>query len=97
MRGLMAVVVLGAIVAMPRWVQAEEPEDELTSEEIVREQVEALHDLEQAETDEEADEAQQRFDDASALELRQRRAVVDDLIERGGKPAPSAAPADSRP
>ena len=82
MRGVMVVVALGAVLALPVWAAADEPEDEPTAEEIVREQVEALHDLEQAETDEDADEAQQRFDDASANELRKRRKAIDDLIER---------------
>jgi len=97
MRVLMVILVLGALVAGPGRVPADEPDDEPTAEEIVRDQVEALHDLEQAETDEEADAAEERFDDAASLELRRRRAVVDDLIERGGTPAPSTRPSDGRP
>jgi hypothetical protein len=97
MHGMMAVVVLGALLAAPGWAPADEPDEEPTAGDIAREQIEALHDLEQAETDEEAEAAQQRFDDASMLEVKRRRAVVDDLIESGAKPGPSTRPSDQKP
>jgi hypothetical protein len=96
MRVLMAALMLAALVAVPGRTPAGEPDDEPTSEEIVRRQIEALHDLDQAETDEEAEEAQRRFDAAAALEVKRRREAVDDLIE-GGAPLPSSKRPAKRP
>jgi len=100
-RDLLAVLVLGALVALPRSVSAEDPGDEVDERtfrrEITRQQIEALHDLENAATDEEAEEAEQRFNDASQLEVRRRRADVDDLIDKGGSLPPSPRPGPPHP
>jgi hypothetical protein len=93
---------LGCLLVLPaRWAPAEEPDDEMDDrtyrQEITRQQLEALHDLENAETDEEADEAKQRFDDASGLEVQRRRSDIDDLIERGGSLPPSPRPGPPHP
>lgn len=53
-----------------------------TPEETLREQLQALHDLEHAETEEEAREAEERFDAASQQELERRREAIEKLIER---------------
>ena len=97
MRVRMAILVLVALGALPGRAPADEPDDAPTSKEIVRRQIEALHDLEHAETDEEAEEAKQRFDDASALEVHRRRAEIDDVIERGEKVPPSPRPPAPHP
>jgi len=49
---------------------------------VVREQLEALDDLEHAETDEDADAAADRFDDANRRDLERRRQAIDRLIEK---------------
>jgi hypothetical protein len=79
---LTAFLALGALVAMPGWAPAAEPDDEPTAHEIVRDQIEALHDLEEAETDEEADAAQKRFDDAAGREVQERQKKIDRLLEK---------------
>ena len=90
-------LLLGCLLVLPGRARAEEPDEPVSSREITRRQIEALHDLERAETDEEADEAMQRFDDASALEVRRRRDAVDDLIEQGGSLPPSPRPPAPHP
>ena len=101
MRDLLAVLVLGTLVALPRSVSAEEPGDEVDErtfrQEITRQQIQALHDLENADTDEEAEEAEQRFNDASQLEVQRRRVEVDDLIDKGGALPPSPRPGPPHP
>jgi hypothetical protein len=100
-RHLLAILVLGVVVTMPRWAPAEEPDDapdERTSgRDITRDQIEALHDLENAETDEQAAEAEQRFNDASQREVDRRRDDVEDFIERGGALPPSDRPGPPHP
>jgi hypothetical protein len=92
-----SILLLGLALLLPGRARAEEPDEPITSRDISRRQIEALHDLEQAETDEEAEAAMERFDEASMLEVRRRRADVDDLIERGGELPPSPRPSDRRP
>jgi hypothetical protein len=83
MRGLLlAVLILGGVVAGPWPARAAEPDDEPTSDEIVRDQLQALDDLQRAETDEDADAAAKRFDDAAGHELEKRRTTLDTLIEK---------------
>ena len=55
---------------------------EPTREETLREQLEALYDVEHAETDEEALAAERRFDDAAEREIQRRRRSIAALIER---------------
>jgi len=90
-------LLLGVLLMLPVRATAEEPDEPVGSREITRRQLEALRDLEQAETDEEAEEAMQRFDDASALEVRRRREAVDDLIEGGAALPPSPRPPAPHP
>jgi hypothetical protein len=85
MRGLLVVLLLGAVMALPRRAPAG---DDL-KEELTQEQIDALHDLENAETDEEAEAAKERFNDASARQLELRKSKINDVIERGQKPLPS--------
>ena len=83
MRGLLlAVLILGGVVAGPWPAPAAEPDDEPTSDEIVRDQLQALDDLQRAETDEDADAAAERFDDANRRDLERRRQAIDRLIEK---------------
>jgi len=101
MRSLLAILALGALMALPRWAPAEEPDDEMDErtyrQEITRQQIDALHDLEAAETDEEAEEAEQRFNDASKLEEQRRRSDIEDLIDKGGSLPPSPRPGPPHP
>ena len=101
MRSLLPMLALGVLMALPRLVPAEEPDEEMDErtfrQEITREQIQALHDLENAETDEEADAAEQRFDDASMREVQRRRSTVDDIIDRGGSLPPSPRPGPPHP
>ena len=101
MRGSLAILALAVAMALPRGVPADELEDEpderTIRQQITREQIEALHDLDNAETDEEAEEAEDRFNDASDREVQRRRAVVDDLIDSGGSLPPSPRPGPPHP
>jgi hypothetical protein len=100
-RGLLAILVFAVVVTVPRWVPAQqdyEPDDQRTlREQITRDQIEALHDLQNAETEEEAEEAKQRFNEASQLEVDRRRGFVDEVIERGGAVPPSERPPPPHP
>jgi succinate dehydrogenase/fumarate reductase flavoprotein subunit len=83
MRALpMAILVLGAVLAGAGLVRAAEPDDGSPKDDVVREQLEALDDLEHAETDEDADAAAERFDDANRRDLERRRQAIDRLIEK---------------
>lgn len=82
MRGLVAILVLGGLVTAPSRVPAVEPKDDSALKPVTQQQLEALHDLENAQTDEEAEAARQRFDDASRQELERRRDSIEYLIER---------------
>ena len=102
MRRFLAILALGLLVAMPRWVAADDVDEEEVDErtmrqQITRDQIEALHDLENADTDEEAEEAEERFNDASDREVQRRRAIVDDVIESGGSLPPSPKPGPPHP
>jgi hypothetical protein len=77
-----AILVLGLVLAGVRPGPAAEPADESPKDDLVRDQLEALDELEHAETDEDAAAAEERFDDASRRELEQRRKAIDELIEK---------------
>ena len=101
MRSLLAMLALAVLMALPRWAPAEEPDDEMDDrtyrKEITRQQIEALRDLENADTDEEAEAAEQRFNDASKLEEQRRRSDIEDLIDKGGSLPPSPRPGPPHP
>ena len=102
MRGFLAILALGIVIAMPRGVPAddydeEEVDDREMQRQINREQLKALRDYHDAETDDEAEEAEQRFNDASEREVERRRQKVDDLIESGGSLPPSPKPGPPHP
>jgi hypothetical protein len=102
MRGFLAILALGVAVAMPRGVLAddydgEEVDDRELQRQINRDQFRALRDYHDAETDEEAEEAEQRFNDASEREVQRRRQKIDDLIESGGSLPPSPRPGPPHP
>ncbi len=82
MRQFIALVALGALLAMPCPAPAGDSEEEPTEDELLQEHMDALRDYERAETDEEAEKAQKRFDDASERELKQRRERLEHAIER---------------
>jgi hypothetical protein len=81
--------------------RAEGPDEEMDErtyrQEITRQQIEALRDLENADTDEEAEAAEQRFNDASKLEEQRRRSDIEDLIDKGGSLPPSPKPGPPHP
>ena len=82
MRGFVGIVVLSLLMTAASRVPAFEPEDDSAGKTEAQQQLEALRDLEHAETDEEAEAARQRFDDASRRELDRRRDSIEQLIER---------------
>ena len=102
MRRFLAILALGAVVAMPRGVPADDLDEEEVDEreiqrDINREQFRALREYHDAETDEEAEEAEQRFNDASEREVQRRRRNIEDLIESGGSLPPSPRPGPPHP
>ena len=60
----------------------EKRREEPTEDELLDEHMDALRDYEQAETDEEAAEAQKRFEDASEREMKLRREKLIRVLER---------------
>ena len=56
--------------------------EELTEDELLDEHMDALRDYEQAETDEEAEKAKKRFEDASEREMNLRRGRLYRVLER---------------
>jgi hypothetical protein len=82
MRQWIALLALGALVAMPRPILAGDPEDEPTEDELLDEHMDALRAYEEAETDDEAAKAQKRFEDASDEALKLEREKLENAIER---------------
>jgi len=82
MRYWITLVALGALLAMPCPAPAGDPENEPTEDQLLDEHMDALRDYEQAETDDEAEEAQKRFEDASEQELKLRRDRLEHALER---------------
>ena len=82
MRQWIALLALGALLAMPRPVLAGDPDDEPTEEELLDEHMDALRDYEEAETDEEAAKARKRFEDAEDQALGLKRQKLEKAIQR---------------
>jgi hypothetical protein len=82
MRQWIALLALGVLLAMPRPVLADDPDDEPTEDELLNEHMEALREYEEADTDEEAAKAQKRFEDAQDEELNLKRRQLEQAIER---------------
>ena len=81
MRHWIVLLALGALLAMPCRAPAGASDDEPTEDENV-EGWEALRDLEQAETDEEKNDAMERFEDASERGLQKQREKLNEALER---------------
>jgi hypothetical protein len=81
MRAPLALLLAG-LLALAGPVRGEDEPPEMSPEEAMREQFEALYDLHHATTDEEARRAEERFEAASEEDLERRRRAIDRLIER---------------
>ena len=82
MRYLIALVALGALLAMPCRAPAGDADEEPSEDELLQEHLDALRDYDRAETDEQAEKAQERFEEASKRELQLQRDRLDHAIER---------------
>ena len=82
MRQWIALLALGALLAVPRPLLADDPDDEATEDELLDEHMDALRDYEEAETDEEAAKAQKRFEDAEDQALGLKRQKLEKAIQR---------------
>lgn len=82
MRAALLVLALGAVLLARGTPRAADGGRVPTPEETLREQLEALDEIEHAATDEEARAAEERFDAASERELQRRRESIEHLIER---------------
>ena len=84
MRSWIAAVALGTLLALPcpAPAPAVDPDDEPTEDELLDEHMGALRDYQNAETDEEADKAQKRFEDAEQRERKLQRDRLNDALKR---------------
>ena len=82
MRQRIALLALGALLAMRCPARAGDAEKEPTDYDLVDEAMDALRDYENAQTDEQAAKAEKRFEDANQRELDLQRDKFERVLER---------------